>query len=220
MLALSAIAGAVDCIGYLLLVEVFTSHISGDTVGGSVYAVLGDWSKAAPRAEAVATFFAGNVVGIWISDALLAHPARRVVAGVGALEVALLAAFVAFARPPSPWMVLWPATAMGVQNAMVRRAGYKELRTTFVTGMLSNTALACAELFKELFFGVHRGEAGRRFREFRVFGGTWLAFAAGGAIGAAADIRLGVASLFVPIAGLVALIVLDLIRPLERSGEP
>lgn len=215
-LALAAIAGAVDGIGYLLLYHIFTSHMSGNTVAMTLYVARGDWHEAWRHIEPIVVFFVAICAGIALTDALIAQRVTRMFAVIASLEVALLVTFLLLAHPAQQWMVIWPASAMGVQNAMLRRMGSRSVRTTFVTGMLTNTAQGLVESVQALF--ARSNEARSKFADFAFYGGVWLCFAAGGISGAFVELAHGPAALLLPISGLAALIARDVLRPLTQAN--
>jgi uncharacterized membrane protein YoaK (UPF0700 family) len=198
-LALAAIAGAVDGIGYLLLYHIFTSHMSGNTVAMMIYVASGNWREAWRHLEPIVVFFAGICAGIALTDILVASCIRRMFSFVAGLEALLLLVFLIVAHPPQQWMVVWPASAMGIQNAMLRRVGHHNVRTTFVTGMLTNTAQALVE---------------GKFADFAFYGGIWLCFSCGGILAAVLAIAHGTIALLLPLSGLLALIAYDVYDPL------
>lgn len=222
-LALAAIAGAVDGTGYLLLYHVFTSHMSGNTVAMMIYVAGGDWHEAWRHIEPIVIFFFGILAGIALTDVLVARRIARMFAVVAGLEFVLLVVFLALAHPPQQWMVVWPAGAMGIQNAMLRRVGHYKVRTTFVTGMLTNTAQGLVETVQALF--VRSGDAREKFSDFAFYGGIWLCFACGGIFAALIALGYGTWALLLPLSGLGALIAYDLIAPVTKvpieqaSGE-
>lgn len=216
-LALAAIAGAVDGIGYLLLYHVFTSHMSGNTVAMMIYVANGNSREAWRHVEPIVIFFAGIVAGITITDMLVNLRVARIFAILTGLEFVLLVVFFALAHPPRQWMVVWPASAMGVQNAMLRRIGHHRVRTTFVTGMLVNTALGLVETVQAL--TARTNDACKKFADFLLYGGIWLCFACGGIVAAFVALRYGTIALLLPLSGLAALIVYDLISPLTETAR-
>lgn len=217
-LALAGIAGAVDGIGYVVVFNVFTSHMSGNTVRMAVELGRGDWAGSWKHFEPIVAFFIAVCIGLAIADTLAARNINRLFSTVALLECVLLAAFFAVARPAQQWMVILPAGAMGLQNAMLRRVGNHRVRTTFVTGMLTNTAQGLVDSIQAVL--RRSGEARGKFTDFGFYGAIWLSFAAGGVIGVALLYRFHVSALWAPIAGLLALAALDLVHPLaEHQGE-
>jgi uncharacterized membrane protein YoaK (UPF0700 family) len=221
-LALAAIAGAVDGTGYLLLYHVFTSHMSGNTVAMTLHVASGNWREAWRHFEPIVVFFFGIVAGIALTDLLVALRVARMFSVVAGLELVLLDVFLAVAHPPQQWMVVWPASAMGVQNAMLRRVGHYRVRTTFVTGMLTNTAQGLVEAIQAV--ATHSGESREKFADFSFYGGIWLCFACGGILAAFIALHYGTEALLLPLSGLAVLIAYDVVAPvtavpLEQASE-
>jgi uncharacterized membrane protein YoaK (UPF0700 family) len=89
------------------------------------------------------------------------------------------------------------------------------VRTTFITGMLTNTAQGLVEAIRAS--AVRSGEAREKFAEFAFYGGIWLSFACGGVLSAFLALQHGAIALVLPICGLAALIVYDVITPTTKS---
>lgn len=219
-LALALIAGTTDGIGYLLLAHIFTSHMSGNSVAMTIYVASGNWREAWRHFEPIVVFFGGIVAGLVLSDVLTEAKIVRMFSIVAGLELLMLLAFLLLARPPQQWMVVFPAFAMGVQNAMLRRVGHHRVRTTFVTGMITNCAQGLVDSVRS--YAVRDGKAGEKLRDYFFYGAIWVLFAGGGICGAAIELRYGSTALWLPAAALLALIACDLYRPFAAepvSGE-
>lgn len=214
-LALTLIAGATDGIGYLLLAHIFTSHMSGNTVAMTLSAASGNWREAWRHIEPIVVFFAGIVCGLALTDLLSAVKIRRMFSIVAGTETALLLAFLALARPPEQWMVVFPAAAMGIQNAMLRRVGHHRVRTTFVTGMITNAAQGLVEAVRSAV--MNEQSAKKSFGDFLFYGAIWMLFAGGGICGALLCLRYGATALWLPVGSLLALIGCDLYRPVAAG---
>lgn len=221
--ALAAVAGAVDGIGYLLLYHVFTSHMSGNTVAMMLHVASGNWPETWRHLEPIVVFFFGICVGLSMTDILVDLRFARMFAVIAGIELVLLVIFMLLAHPVHRWMVIWPACAMGIQNAMLRRVGHHKVRTTFVTGMLTNTAQGLVDGFRAL--AQRSGEAQQKFADFAFYGGIWLSFACGGILAALIALSHGRTALLLPIGGLAVLIAYDLVNPItitpdeQASGE-
>lgn len=214
-LALAAIAGAVDGIGYLLLYHIFTSHMSGNTVAMMLHVASGNWRETWRHLEPIIVFFIGICIGIALTDLLIALRVARMFAIVAGFELLLLIIFLALAHPAHQWMVVWPACAMGVQNAMLRRVGHHKVRTTFVTGMLTNTAQGLVETVHAL--ATRSGEARQKLADFAFYGGIWLCFACGGILAAFLALSHGSTALLLPIGALAILVAYDLVNPVTLT---
>jgi uncharacterized membrane protein YoaK (UPF0700 family) len=210
-LALSAIAGSVDGVGYLLLSHVFTSHMSGNTVALTIDVAWGHWRAAWRHFEPIVTFFVGVLLGLLAAEVLMRRGFLRIFAVISGIEALLLIVFLLLAHPVRQWMVLWPASAMGMQNALLRRVGNRSVRTTFITGMLATTA---NKLASALVSALERGHDTREhFQAFLSYAAIWICFAAGGIVSAFTELRQGTSAMVIPIAGLALMIAYDLARP-------
>ncbi len=244
-LQLALTGGAVDGIGFVVLYHVFTAHMSGNSIAAAAYAGRGEWPSALHRALPIPAFVLGVAAGAGLCEGLARRGVRSVFAAAAGLEAALLFAFLTLAAwgrrpegiPRDPaWgfyaVVSLPALAMGVQSAAFRRVGPVRVRTTFITGMLTDSAeeaVAClywladhargprppraAELLRRLF-----GTA--VFRHALLFAGIWGCYVLGAVVGVWAEARVGPAILAVPAAGLAAAALRDLVRPIGPPPEP
>jgi uncharacterized membrane protein YoaK (UPF0700 family) len=223
------IGGAVDGIGFVVLVKLFTAHMSGNTIASGVHFGQGDWADALHRFFPIPVFVAGVLSGALLSEFLYRRKLRSVHAVIFGLEALLLVVFLAGASaaatagvvPREPaWryylLAALPALAMGVQNAAVRRTGAVRVRTTYITGMLTNAAEEAAEYLFALGSAARGREAARWPSAGRLllYLGIWLAYFGGAVGGVWVQTRIGLLALWPPIAGLVVLILWDLAWPL------
>lgn len=168
-------------------------------------------------------FFIGIVIGFAVTDILAARRISRMFAVVAGIELVLLVIFLLVARKPEQWMVIWPACAMGIQNAILRRAGHHKVRTTFITGMLTNTAQGLVDGLRALL--TKTGNAREKFSDFAFYGSIWLCFACGGIVAAFLALKYGNEALLLPIGALAILVAYDIARPVtippaeQASGD-
>ncbi len=214
-MALSFVAGAVDGIGYLLLYHIFTSHMSGNTVGLTIYVASGRWREAWRHFEPIVVFCGGIAVGFALTYVLVWLKVMRMFSIIAACEVALLVAFFVLARPAQQWMVIFPAGAMGIQNAILRQVGQHRVHTTFVTGMLTNTMQGAVDGIRSAMAGD--GRAREHFADGLFYGAIWMAFAIGGVAGALIKLTHGTVALWLPIGILLLLIGYDAASPLTKE---
>ncbi len=188
-LALSAVAGFVDAVGWIAFGGVFVAFMSGNTTRLGVEAVRGDLPAAWHAAQPILAFIAGTVAG-----ALLRRAGG--LAGLMAAEAAALAVAAAVVAA-SGSAVLPLALAMGMQNLARLAVGPAQFGGTFITGTLVGLGQALAA-------GEWRGAGAQA--------AAWLALLAGilaGALamaGGAAPALAGVALLLLVLAGTVALL--------------
>jgi uncharacterized membrane protein YoaK (UPF0700 family) len=152
-LILALTAGCVDAVGYVVLWKVFTAHMSGNSVSAAVHTGEGKSAEAFHRASPIPLFVLGVALGAALSEFLARKGHRRIFAVAVALEASLLLVFLLWGGPllrdggipeDVPWrfyaLVALPTLAMGVQNATLRRVGGATVRTTYISGMLTNFA--------------------------------------------------------------------------------
>lgn len=152
---LAFVAGAVNAGGFLVI-GVYTSHATGVISAFADQVVLGQWALALVGLAMVASFVAGAM-----ATAVLTHWARRQgLASVFALPVAvealLLAGFAALGgqltAAETPLRALLPVTAlmlaflMGLQNALITAASGYNLRTTHMTGIITDLGIELGRL--------------------------------------------------------------------------
>lgn len=228
---MSLVAGYVDAVGFLTLAGLFVAHMSGNTVRFGVFVGGGDWSLAAQRLVPIIVFTLGVMGGIALVEALRRRSAPAPAARMMGIEAGLLLAFMLVGRAVlgrqsatgGSWqyylLTALAVLAMGWQNAALRRVARVPITTTFVTGMLTHLA-------EETVNGWHAWRDLRRagtartpedavavsFRRARLHGGVWLSYLGGGVLGAFLALRWDLWSLTLPLAGLAALIAVDLSR--------
>jgi uncharacterized membrane protein YoaK (UPF0700 family) len=203
-MALTAIAGWVDAVGFLRLGGLFVSFMSGDTTEMSVALSQGNAWAGGAAAGLVALFvmgvFAGRLTaeacGIWRQAAVLILTASLLsVAVLLALPEAHVATVTATAA-----MVL----AMGAQNAVMTHVGGAKASLTYVTG----TLVKIGEKLADAVAGTERPSAALPYAA------MWLGLAVGALGGAWAYAQVGVAALLAPAAAaaLLALVLGGLVR--------
>ncbi|HZU82979.1 MAG TPA: YoaK family protein [Polyangiaceae bacterium] len=233
MLTLAAVAGGVDAIGWLTLGHLFTAHMSGNGVGVTTHGALGQWADVGRHAWAIGSFLVGLAAGATAATIAYRRSSRASFAGALALEAALLVALMtaggsmgAGGAPRESSgshlaLVTLAAVAMGIQSATLRRVGDVRVRTTYITGTLTRlveSAVQLAFLRRDRLRG--RGgdpaeEAAVR-RNVALLGSIPLCYAVGGGASAWLERAIGMRALALPIAAVVAAIVID--RRLAHAG--
>ncbi len=146
---LAFVAGFVNSGGFILLGH-FTSHVTGIVGAFSVQLSGGDVPSAMATALLVVTFFVGAFVA-----SLLLETSRfgRTSAAYGAAllaEAAVLAAFVGSGGGPyftDAHLVLL-SFAMGMQNSLVTRLSGAVVRTTHLTGVVTDLGIEAARWYR------------------------------------------------------------------------
>jgi uncharacterized membrane protein YoaK (UPF0700 family) len=148
---LAFIAGAMNAGGFLL-VHRYTSHMTGIVSSLADDLVLGSWNLMLTGALLVGAFVLGA-----ITTAIVANWARTrgwyaEYAPCVALEGLLLLVFAAYGFRMGPSGSALAAAAlllcfiMGLQNAMVTKVSRAEIRTTHVTGILTDIGIELGRL--------------------------------------------------------------------------
>lgn len=140
-------AGAVDVTGYLGLRQ-FTSHMSGIVatlaveVGTKGYAIL------LRPAAILACFVAGAACCAVIVNWERRRNRESLFAVPVLLEAVILAAIPSFAGAKHLFVTLMlMGFCMGLQNAIITKVSHKEIRTTHVTGMVTDIGIELGKLF-------------------------------------------------------------------------
>ena len=116
-----------------------------------------------------------------------------------------------------------PTLAMGLQSATLRRVGHQGVRTTYVSGVLTNLAEAGVQLL------FRRGEAhptgphepgGTPAGRLRLYASLWSGYLVGAVMGSFGQYRWGFAVLALPMAGLGLVAARDLVYPRELGAAP
>ncbi len=242
VVAISAtwVAGFVDVTGFLLLSHVLTANMSGNTIHVAVGTATLAWADVVRGGLALVMYIAGLMVSAIVHEAGIRHEVIRTSAIVLGAESILLMIFEllhagvfqigsAALAPYAAVTVL--SFAMGLQNATITRVGALSVKTTHITGTLTEFA---AGLSQFLFWLHDRLQTGYRRRVPRVYrtavhqkslrqalllGALWIAFFAGAVAGAEATPRWGRWALAPAILVLLSLTATDLVRPIAASDE-
>lgn len=242
-LVLAWTAGCVDAVSYLVLWKVFTAHMSGNSVAWAVSSGMGESSHAWHRAFAIPMFVLGVAAGAALSEMLARSGVRRIFTVAVTLEASLLLIFLLWggallhegAIPPEPaWrfylLIALVTLAMGVQNATLRRVGGVTVRTTYISGMLTNFAEQSVQYVFWLrdHWEAHRGHLGvvlrlsrqqKSFRRVCLHGSIWVVFTAGAILGVWATLRWGLVSLMLAVVCLGAIAFCDIVSPIYPPRE-
>jgi len=223
-LLLAGVAGLVNATGFVAL-GLHTSHMSGNMARLGESLATGEPALAWLTAQVLLAF----LLGAMAASALLELSRERARGRhssallLEALTLGTIGAWLSFhpnAREPT---LMWGlAFAMGLQNALVTRVSGAVVRTTHITGIITDIGIQMVRLVAWLSDGArHHGLRGlnRRLRalptaiEFertRLHLGLGAAFLLGCTVGPLLFIRLGAATLALPCAVLVLLVALDL----------
>jgi len=176
-LALVALAGYVDAVGYLRFQGVFVSFMSGNTTSLGVAVASEDAGRAGELAEVLGLFVAG-VVGGSVLHRWAGHWGNSLI-------LALIAALLGLAYAAPAVAIASLVLAMGALNASVHQVGRVKVSLTFVTGTLVRFGTGLADWLS--------GQAPAQDWLWPIT--LWLAFLAGALGGAAGQEHLGARAL-------------------------
>jgi uncharacterized membrane protein YoaK (UPF0700 family) len=239
-LSLTTVGGFVDAVGYIALFQIFTANMSGNSVHIGMYLGQRDWLNLLRPLCAVVCYVVGMALTRITVGIAGRNGIRRIASFTLAVE-ALLLVFFARATPAmhlgqivdqrSPAyfaLVALLAFSMGVQTATLTHVGALTIYTTFVTGTLTKLT----ESFTRILFWAydtlpHRGISDivrlaprqKDVREGAMLASTWSCYVLGAAMGTIAKQRWELRALYVPVAALVAFIVVDRFRPIDVEEE-
>lgn len=223
-IALAMVGGYVDAVGYIVLFHLFTAHQSGNSVGLGVNIGEGNWAEVLHRLTPIGSFVVGVAAGALLIE-LAGRAGVRSTASVAlGMEAALLAVAVGVGSvtalggkvPPSHLggyfaLASLLASSMGFQTCALRRAGAANVRTTFVTGVLTNFAEAL--VIAAITPGKRREALRAGSFQIRV----WGLYLAGGVAGAMTQLVWPIRCLLLPVAAILAIIGLDQRHPLRPT---
>lgn len=182
-------AGAINAVGLLSFEHQAISHVTGSVSWLGLELARGNGAAALHLALVVLAFFAGAAVsGTILEDGALRLGRRYGVCLV--IEAALLAAALHGFKGDAPAAALWASAACGIQNAMVSTYSGAVVRTTHITGIVTDLGLALGHWLRRL------PVDGRRVR---LHGLVIAGFTVGAVGGASAWLQWGFDALWGPV---------------------
>lgn len=152
---LCAIAGATNAGGFLAVGQ-YTSHMSGILSSVADNLILGQMRLAVAGVALIVAFLCGSMTTAWMVNWSQRRQMRSAFARPLLLEAGLLLVFGVFGAAIGhfeeffvPVTVLLLCFIMGLQNAVITKISHAEIRTTHVTGLLTDLGI---ELGKVLYF--------------------------------------------------------------------
>jgi uncharacterized membrane protein YoaK (UPF0700 family) len=217
---LAFVAGAANAGGFLAVGQ-YTSHMTGMLSALADNLVLGQFVLVGAGLVSVLAFVLGAMSTAWIVNWGMRRQLRSAYGLPLLLEAVLLLVFGLFGAVMSLWhTVFLPVTVvllcyiMGLQNAVITKISQARIRTTHVTGLVTDLGI---ELGKLLYVNRHPDmQPVRADRErLRVHAQLVLSFLVGGIAGALGFKHLGYVSTL-PLALALLLLVL---RPLLEDWQ-
>lgn len=196
-LLLAFVAGAINAGGFLA-VRQYTSHVTGLVSSIADHLVLGEGALVAAALAAVLAF----LLGAMCCAVLVNFARRRAMASEYALPLLVEALLILCFGLMGAWLAHFeglfiPATVallcfiMGLQNAVVTKLSNAVIRTTHMTGIVTDLGI---ELGKLVYWNRADSATPRVLADrdrMRVLGGLLGAFVGGGLVGAYGFKRLG-----------------------------
>ncbi|HZD80492.1 MAG TPA: YoaK family protein [Actinomycetota bacterium] len=238
-LLLALVAGYVNAVLAIVLLDISISHITGDSEDLSIALSQLHTAIVVRMGIPVATFFLGIAVGGAVMELCVRRGLKRRLALMALIESLLIGGFVVSAivvggkhtlQAGSSLRLLWliglPAAAMGIQTSAVDQIRGRRVRTTFLSGMVARTAQAlvrCAFWVRDRMVGKTGSLRDALTSTLRIdafdrgvfLAGIWILWVGGAAMGALAELRFGALCAGFPITVLLLVGILDLIRPYE-----
>lgn len=223
-IALAFVAGAINAGGFVA-VRQYTSHMTGMVSGVADSLVLGERTLLASALGAIASFLLGAACTALLVNYVRRRRLRCEFALPLLLEAVLLLGFgVLGARLASIHALFVPLTVMllcfmmGLQNAVITKVSQAEIRTTHMTGIVTDLGI---ELGKLLYWNADPGQPKVRANPARLslLAALLGAFLAGAVAGALGFRHLGYVST-VPLAALLCLLaIVPALDDLLRAGD-
>ncbi len=147
--ALSSVAGMVNVVGFLGFEHQAVSHMTGSTSQLGMAIAHGDWRAVGHLWGLLVAFSLGAMLsGLLIQDSALQLGRRYGVAL--AIESALLLVAIPLFEQQQIWGALAAAMACGLQNAMATTFSGAVVRTTHLSGMLTDLGIGLGHLLRGL----------------------------------------------------------------------
>ncbi len=191
--SLAGIAGALNAAGFLAA-GLYTSNMTGNVSALANRLALADWRVAGTELTLVLTFVAGAMASALLIDAGRRRQVTRIYAFSILAEATLLTGLACadlLLPDAARGAVLGYGFSflMGLQNALVTRISNARVRTTHVTGMLTDIGIGLGNLLDH----ATNRDAPTDYdaAKLRLHGITVLSFLAGGLIGVIAYQKTG-----------------------------
>jgi uncharacterized membrane protein YoaK (UPF0700 family) len=147
------VAGATNAGGFLAVGQ-YTSHMTGIVSSVADNLVLGQFALALAGVAALVAFVSGAMTTAWMVNWGLRRELQSAYGRPLLLEAALLLVFGLFGAGINVWAGLFaPLTVlllcyiMGLQNAVITKISHAEIRTTHVTGLVTDLGIELGKLF-------------------------------------------------------------------------
>jgi uncharacterized membrane protein YoaK (UPF0700 family) len=235
---LATVGGFVDAVGFITLAGIFTSNMTGNTAALAARFAESNWSAAFQFLFVIGAFFSGTVISSLIAAGGLRLGIKSVYAIALSLELVLLSVFLLAAswatshRIQLGYGMIWmPAMAMGLQIATITQIAGAVVRTTHVTGVLTDLGIESIQLL----FWLRDNTSGKLLERLRsafslstkhtsfqrliLLASIWCSFTLGAGVGVWSLHHFGLHCLAGPILFLMFVIGLDMLHPIADMQE-
>lgn len=209
--ALTLTAGIINAVGFLGQHHQALSHLTGSVTVLGIEIIRANYTVALHVLGIVAAFFGGCL----ISGAIISQGTLRLGRRYGvtlSIESAALFLAVAFLRRSAYAGDYLAALACGLQNAMVTSYSGATMRTTHMTGMVTDLGITCGHFL--------RGDTVDWYK-FKLYGILFLGFFTGGVVGAWSYLLIGYNTLLFPavLSGITG-VGYTIVEHFQRSQRP
>lgn len=234
---LAWVAAFSDAIGFLTLQQLGASYMSGNSMTMGVALGRVEWPSVLNHGLPIVSFVFGLLVGALLLLQLRSWHVRSAFAAVFGLEALCMVAFFLVGNsalqkgviPTSQPSVFYTCMvlltlAMGLQTATIRKISGQGVRTTFITGVLSDLTdtfiryvswLRTQARAQGLRQAIGESIQQTAFRNLLLLGGVWACYLVGAACGSFLEALMSLGALVFPIGTLAVLIAVDLVRPFD-----
>ncbi|CAM2157439.1 DUF1275 family protein [Pararobbsia alpina] len=195
--SLAFVAGAANAGGFLAVGQ-YTSHMSGVVSSLADNLALGNIGVLAAAFSSLLSFLVGAATSAVLINWGRRNDLRSRYAMPLMLEASLLLCFGLLGSNMETHRVMFvPATVcllcyvMGLQNAMITKVSNAEIRTTHVTGLVTDIGIELGKLFYWNIGATHEGKVRADRRKLALLGSLLLSFLSGGLAGALGFRHLG-----------------------------
>lgn len=210
-LLLAFVAGALNAGGFLAVGR-YTSHMTGLVSSAADSIVLGELAFAVASIVSILFFLLGAVFTSVMVSFSVRHKRRRIYSAPVLIEATLLLLF-GLVGSQLHEKALWTVSLttmllcfiMGLQNALITKISNARIRTTHVTGVITDLGIELGQLLYWNMKSTHTLRISANRKYLRVLTSLVLCFFVGGLAGAMGFQRLGYVAT-VPLAALLVVI--------------
>ncbi|MGV7031217.1 YoaK family protein [Methylobacterium symbioticum] len=205
--ALAALAGCADSIGFLEFSQLFMSFMSGNTTRFGVAVASQDWENVARVASTIIVFCLGAFLGTLLA-ALFGRwrLAALLIIEAALLGLGLLMPWGTFAYPLHAYPIV---LALGLQNAILQDEGGRSIALTYVTGAVVRFGTGLANLM-----------LGTVASSFWIQAPLWAGLSSGAVLGGILQIKYGETAFLFPAALAALLALVAVVLTLAKPGSP